>query len=362
MKEGLVKGRQGLNAMCYFTACHWHRLWRLFLVLVITACVPAIYGTYYKPGFADHPATLLPGDCYFQAGPLSIIEIGLPHGKIRLGMKTNYKGDDWDLFFWLKISNASSFRFLSNVFRFKDMDSGREWSMRKDTLRISQNNDQGLIASGEVIAPEKLLPATIGHFTGWHLVRVEATIPDFTPPDELIVHLPAVIVEGHKYVIRPFRVRSDRKADEKNWSYTWPKLIVGDLTISGKSFEKHSYYIDGPAAPHLNNYLNIYFSPRLEWRFASYQIAVENPETGSVVKAPFIVQFQFAMSTPFTSNLHGSFFSLERFPMGLVNSGQLPKRVILILPPVRVDGDRIDLPPIIFERHGPEPGLGPFNC
>jgi len=334
---------------------------------VLSSCLIAPHGRYYKPSYPDGTASLIRRDCGGSVGPPSVLKVPIPDGAIRVTLREKPQ-DELALSMWLETSGLSNLQFTSNLIRLSDPENGREWAIEAKHLTIGI--PKGRISYSDVVNFEKLLPVAPEYVTKDMELWIPFSINDFSP-DRVRVYLPPILNESEKYETPPMVLDANREGKgiegyKKSWGwwpYEWKEIEVGPLRFRGAAtggVRQGSKADSTAGAPGLAGNIMIDSPADLKWQFATNEIRFEEPGSGKVQVFQFedlriVSDVRVTFTAPFCCSTH---VSMADLPLGEARS----EKLLIQLPTLLVNGKEIVIKPIAFDLKRFEFGIYPLNC
>lgn len=368
------------------------------LSLPLAGCLPAPYGSYYRPSTADPRARALRGWCGGQAGPLSVLEIDLDSGlRLRARAERDYverERPDLPLRLDLQLPAAPPSRFVAAALTLRETAGGKTIEaplavrvVRSISLAAGAEVDASALRPGGAAALANDAAAPQG--TARWQFRAAA---DFAPASFALqlptVHIgaqrfdtPAVVLSRPGSAARPGDYRSaaeqqhlrDREAACRRDT---PKLACENIVpYSERSFAisagplhwsgRWSRFESSARAEPLTGSLSLAVTDPRPWRLADPAVTLSDPTSGrreQLQPGSFDIRFddRIALDTPLQPAP-----AAQRASTTLYLEASLPPGLAgfeVQLPPLLLGERRIDMPPIRFERRSFDGGVAPFNC
>ncbi|WP_418320347.1 hypothetical protein [Piscinibacter sakaiensis] len=357
-------------------------------MLLLSGCMPALMGTYYRPSYADPSARTSQAHCGGQVGPTTGLQASLAPGVALAVDARNATRSPPTLGVKFDIDPGVTVRFLDDGVR---VGTGGLAARQTPTLRLFQ---QLSIAAGQAVDPAvfaladgaEAAASTLHVNTGWQRGRLDRLPdrlllrwPELRWADGRITRFPEIELEavqrGGGTVYRSAQEKQRMTTAHARCVQQTPQLACANILDSydsGFTVEADGAILSGrllaadPAKPELIAYIEIKVPATQRWRWSSSDVALINSGTGAAtLQALDIMHVSLSRrALPLSTSISAPAASSARTSAAL--SAQLnpagAERYDVQLPPLEVDGRRIDPPPVGLERRSLDGGMVPFNC
>lgn len=374
----------------------------MFLCLAavfFAGCVPAMYGPYYEPSYADDSAEPVLEACYGQAGPPSGLKFSIPDGIVVEVSTAKHYGserEDYPFYVMLRIPSGVDAAFLSDEVQIMLLPEGTKLPS-PDSIRVvsSVRADGNATFAFDAVCPVSAKTVkSAGNDAAFSLdfwIRDEQDM-GFVP-DQLELHLPALVVDENTMECRPIIMDARTTRSDVNYLTTAMqehlqeryrrcldetperrcKNIIniyqegfretyGDFTLSGRMSAGIG------SIPHpMGIGLKVDANTTEPWRFGSSEMVVKDTASGREIRRNIRTvyvrcdSFQVPVTTP------------VRVPSGMQDAAstlfiegslgmQLHSRIEIRLPPMRINGRIYEFKAIRLELNVFDGGIYPFNC
>lgn len=368
---------------------------------LIMSCMPAPYGSYYRPAYPDNNATLSREDCHGQAGPMSKLSFTLANNiSISVSAKKNYlqrERSDTPLTIDITLPPGESIRFLSDQITFTTFANSehRVMPMHMRVLgRMYINSDTTIDL--DKIGPVSASVAYEAHKThpDWPLVDAEIHewngISNFHPRT-LIAHFPAIEIDDRKVSAKPevftasggpdawwyYETEQHRQEREQKFNRCMedtPQLncrnileIIQEGTNQKQGDIEYRARLWKTDTPDLRYVLNLLSYSEAALRFLDNKTVFEDHHGGKKQAHQFdtvylvIGWLELPLSTEIRGITHGNNAStLLRIEGSL--GDKMESTIHIHLPALLINGERYELAPIELELRRFDGGMEPFNC
>ena len=374
------------------------------LPLALAGCVPAPYGSYYKPVYPDPSSIITKPYCGGMAGPPTQLSFTGPEGiKLSISATKAYAEKDrkdWPLSLSIDIPKGSTFRFLEEGYEIAYTPSDKGSMVRGEILVSTAvtlpanawiDVDQVGPTSAD-LTRQYLASSPSGSFAE---IRLASGVIKGLTPESLGIQLPDIMVADRRISMpliellklenstrlagMTYRSSAHAGALGKRFAEctrnTPDRLCSNILNYDSESFKNDvedfsllgRVWLSGDGnTPDLHYEIRMRTRVAARWRFASKTIRFTDVSTGAEHAqdlGPISVFWRYPV--PFMSGLTSTDRG-ERSNTGIVINGSLGQeeqsRYFIRLPPFILNGRQYQLKPIELELHRFDGGLQPFNC
>ncbi len=367
----------------------------LLLVAGLAGCLPAPYGPYYQPTYANPEAQVVKAYCGGKAGPPTGLSTPLAPG-VRLQINASDAARLPPMLgLQFRLDPGALVQFQANTLAVGDgtAEVRMPGSLRVSSqARVPADQPIDMVALGPIdpsawrSTPGLAAPqAVVG--TGF-----AGGVPG-TRPDWLVLQWPAIRwADGSMTTFEPVRLEAQlsrsgwleyRSAQESaglkdryaqcikdtpqrncmNILQSYENgftLRAGTATLTGRLL------ITDPAKPRLDTYIRLELSGTQAWRWAQAHALMTDGSSGAVTQQPLGVSAVtvFHPSLPLTTPLRGPVAATGDAAAYLEVPLQpaAAQHYRIQLPPLDVNGQRVQPLPIELQRRVLDGGIEPFNC
>lgn len=380
---------------------------------LLTGCIPAPLGKYYKPLYPDASAKYAGDECYGQAGAPSSLSFVIAEG-VTLGVTTNRIYGEKDrkdrpLRMSIGIPTGTRFQFLAKEIRIarSPQDAGTAIAPELDiSAAVSMGSHDTVDFSN--IAPTPF-PSTGTHAAVSHFSA--STWLNFSWKDDFVptafsMEFPAILLLDSAQADRqPLTLMATAKKRPETYPGQYkaqtsliyatssseaalaekyskclretPNTKCSNIPLydeAGFKLEKNGFHYSGrwyvyDVEKHtpFNGEIKIQLDQTARWKFASDQVRIlstapDAEKTARFDRFPLHFSYQVPLDTPVlgVNNATGSKSTTLSIQSSL-GTEELP-RYFIILPPVSINGKTYQIAPIELEKRVFDFGLEPFNC
>jgi hypothetical protein len=331
-----------------------------FFLLVLSGCVIAPTGTFYKPTYPSGSAAFEGPWCGGGAGPRSVILLPVADDVVLKSQIQAGKDDGMELTLALELMGDADARFESRTIRLEDPATGEKWSVQAGGYYVYQPftvpPDADLSLDAVVPTDHDSLDEAMRSrpYETSFAVRL-----DLLSPAHGQLLLPDLVIDGLRRPVPPIAFR--KIIDRKVFPYQTEPVVVGDFRIDAEMSVLRDFMrrnieelmikvtVEAPAAR--------------TWRFATNQVAIVDTEKDQ----RHAVSFTSLWPKP---RINVDFLDPvinRRFVTRTEASIRLRVRdagldtLIVRLPTLVIRGERVEFAPITFKRSAGV-RIEPFNC
>lgn len=380
---------------------------------LLSGCIPAPLGKYYKPIYSDASATYTGDQCQGQAGAPASLSFVIADGvTINVNtIRTYGEKDRKDLPLRISIGvpTGTQIQFLSDEISISNSLQGQGKGISPD-VDIGANV---VIASDEVVDFSKIAPTPFSSAGKKELVNnfsastwLNFSWADNFVPSAFAMEIPPILLLDSAQVDRlpiVLSAKAKKRLERYEGQYKSHTSLVyatkesesalasqyaqcinekseakcRDVLINdeaGFKLEKNGfkysgrwYVYDVERQTPFNGEIQIEFEKPVRWKFASNKVRI----TDSSGTAEKVYQFDsfplhFSYRVPITTPIRGvNNFAYSKATTASISSSlgmeELPKYFVK-MPPVLINGKKYELAPIELEKRVFDFGLEPFNC
>jgi hypothetical protein len=370
------------------------------MIFLLSACVPAPFGAYYKPDYASDSATLIKEYCQGEAGPPSVLTFKATHGvAITVTTAKSYMDsarEDTPLTITVNVPKNTAIQFASDNLRISETLNGEGYKALT-TLKVAALVPMGkddvvdLDSAGPVssmVAKKAISSQSAASVSKAH---IDIEFPDKQfHPDVAVLHLPAVNIKGETITFPApsliantqdkgwwrYESKEHQQAREVQYSRCvadTPQLHCKNilqiidtsyrLTNSGFDISGNLFMAGFTQNPTLTGRLDFSNSTTDPWHFTTNDIYVEDIKTGDVRHFyfdKFSVFFGW-FDVPLTTEVKGAKADATIRIETTLGKRMRPKYYIK-LPPMLINGQEYVFKPIELDLKMFDGGVQPFNC
>lgn len=371
----------------------------------LSGCIPAPYGAYYRPAYADASSRLTKAYCGGQAGPPAVLSFNGPEGlQLTISALRGYvdrKRDDWPLRIAISLPPGTQWQFLADHLSVSESATPTPAEQRALPVELQAGTSLTIDAHDWIDYAEQgptdaaVAEAYLASHPQNALTEVSLPTQEFAhfTPSVVAVELPAIETPARTLVwpatdLHPIDSRSGTRI-YRSPAYT-EELLANQARCLARTPQLHCDYIVS-ADPYALKIasggftfkgsadiwdlakpspfrFNFELSSRstVKWRLPEPAIRFRDIATGEV-RAGAIKTLHIAwhVSVPLSTAIRATAAGMQP-RTGLLIEASLGERhaphYFINLPPMQINGHRYTLKPIELELRLLDGGIEPFNC
>lgn len=375
----------------------------LLLMYLLTACVPAPYGPYYRPSYPDNSAALIKEFCGGEAGPPSVLTFNVADGvTFTVATAKSYSErsrKDVPLTITLNVPSNTTAQFLSDDLSISGSPNGEDKIAvplqvaalvpmgKKDVVDIDR------IGPVTSLAVQKFIQAHPDHAVSEVHIDFNLGNEKFHP-EVISLHLPAFSTSGASITIPPLKLVANTQ-DKGWWKYETrehkqareeryvrclketPHLhcknilqVIDEgfrLDMAGIEITGRLAKADFTQKPKITGRLNFASRSVEPWQFSTNHIRAEDIKTGETHHyyfnqfAVFFGWYDVPLSTAIKGG-HSELGGNKTLRIATSLGEKYLSKYYIKLPPILINGHKYVLKPIELELKLFDGGIEPFNC
>jgi hypothetical protein len=367
----------------------------LSVLLALSGCIPAPYGSYVRPSYPDASARLSKASCGGQAGPPAHLSFTAP-GPVRFAVRASERrleqgSSSWQGYISVAPPPGGPFQFLADTLHVLQPAGGPGEALTPQVVA----SISARVAAGSWVDPAVLGPTTpavtaqaVKNSPDGQVARATLGIGKLpSQPVRIAVQLPALLTDTDRFdvpLIELSGVPAVNGASTLRTSGRQEALAQREAACEANTprqqcrnirlFDAYSYRFDTGPFTHVGRFWNfaaggkvepMRFEVQLEartaqrWRLEAPVVAITDLATGERTEHG-LEQLQVSMRHPVP--LDAPLIGLNPEMLITVPLPAAGSRWLVQLRAYRVNGERYELKAIELELRRFDGGLEPFNC